>query len=88
MPNDIILKAAPGKQSTAIYSCRPNASFTAANYTQAVDLSTGSIFPSTSQSAQSRINDIKMLLLSKLLLFKETRKGRCACKLKMLQLPG
>lgn len=65
MPNDIIHKAAPGKQSIVIYSCRPNASFTAGNYAQAVDLSTGSIFPRTSQSAQGRINDIKRLLLFK-----------------------
>lgn len=78
MPNDIIHKAAPGKQSVVIYSCRPNASFTAGNYAQGVDLSTGSILPRTSQSVQDRINEMKRLLLFTLLLLKQTKKDHAS----------
>lgn len=78
MPNDIIHKAAPGNQSVVIYSCRPNASFTAGNYAEAVDLSIGSILPRTSQSVQGRINDMKRLLLFKLLLLKQTKKDHAS----------
>lgn len=65
LPNDITHKAATGKQSIVIYFCRQDASFTAGNYAQAVDFHTGSMFLSTTQSAQDRINDIKSLALLK-----------------------